>query len=76
MTKKMPLEQVERQVIQLPPIESRERNNLLKWAEVTDLCLLLRRAVLQATLADNEADRRLFKEIREMKEERWHTSPS
>ena len=52
------------------------RDNLQAWAEVTDLCLLLRRAVLRAILPDEEVEKRLFAEIREHKEARWRTSPS
>ena len=52
------------------------RNNLLAWAALTDLCLTLRRAVLMATLSPDEADRRVFEEIRELKEARWRMSGS
>ena len=50
--------------------------NLLAWAALTDLCLVLRRSVLMATLPEEEAERRLFEEIREFKEARWCTNRS
>ena len=43
---------------------------------MTDLCLVLRRSVLMATLPEEEAERRLFEEIREFKEARWCTNRS
>jgi hypothetical protein len=45
--------------------------NLYAWAELTDLCLQLRRAVLAATLPDDQVEQELFSSIREFKERAW-----
>ena len=50
--------------------------NLLQCAELTDLCLRLRYAVLRQGYPDEEAERRLFSEIREAKERAWRKIPS
>lgn len=49
--------------------------NLAAWAEITDLCLALRRAVLAQSIPAEEVEARLFAEIRERKERAWRTTP-
>ena len=57
-----------------PPSETIVEN-LHAWAEITDLCLMLRRAVLARTVPEEQLDTRLFAEIREWKERQWRTTP-
>lgn len=50
--------------------------NLLRTAELTDLCLKLRLAVLKTTCSDREAREKLMSEVRQAKEWAWRRSPS
>lgn len=52
----------------------RLRRNIQTWAEVTDLCLELRKAVLKAKIGigdDAELTRRVLAEIVAIKEKEW-----
>lgn len=52
----------------------RAEKNLLRWAEVTALCLELRKAALvHGGLTDAEAERQVWVEIRLSKELGWPT---
>ncbi len=46
-------------------------DNLYAWAEVTDLCLMLKRSVLAASVPEGQLERELFLRIREWKERQW-----
>ncbi|MEK7747951.1 MAG: hypothetical protein AAB300_02600 [Nitrospirota bacterium] len=48
--------------------------NLYAWAELTDLCLCLKRSVLALTIPKENVEEALFRGIREYKEEQWRTS--
>lgn len=51
--------------------------NLARWAEVTELCLSLRKAVLKRqfqALSFPEIEKRLWQEIRKQKERKWEQS--
>lgn len=50
--------------------------NLLRCAELTDLCLQLRLAVLKQEYLDQEARQKVMKEIRQAKEQAWQNNPS
>lgn len=50
--------------------------NLAAWAEITGLCLALRRAVLAQSVPADQVEARLFAEIRERKERAWRTTPT
>jgi hypothetical protein len=50
-------------------------NNLYAWAELTDLCLCLKRSVLALTFPEEKVEEALFRSIREHKENQWRTSP-
>jgi len=45
--------------------------NLLRTAELTDLCLHLRAAVLKGDSRDREAFQKVMKEVRQAKERAW-----
>ena len=45
--------------------------NLLRCGELTELCLELRLAVLRQEFSDEEARKRLWREIREPKHRAW-----
>lgn len=50
---------------------SRITENLVLCCELTDLCLRLRLAVLKEKWSEEEADRRLWREIIDSKERAW-----
>ena len=45
--------------------------NLYAWAELTDLCLMLKRSVLAMSVPEKRLERELFLRIREWKERQW-----
>lgn len=57
------------------PFSERAARNLQSWAEITELCLALRRAVLAQSVPAEQVEERLFAEIRERKERAWRTTP-
>lgn len=57
------------------PLSERAARNLRAWAEITELCLALRRAVLAQSVPREQVEERLFAEIRERKERAWQTTP-
>ena len=50
--------------------------NLLRCAELTDLCLHLRFAVLKQEYLDHEARQKVMSEVRQAKEQAWRRNPS
>jgi hypothetical protein len=48
--------------------------NLYAWAELTDLCLMLKRSVLAATVPEERLEHELFLSIREWKERQWRVN--
>lgn len=50
--------------------------NLDRWAEITALAIELRKAVLARTIGAEEAEARVWVEMREAKEAAWTTTPS
>jgi hypothetical protein len=58
-------------------VESRRiTENLLRCAELTDLCLQLRLAVLKQEYLDHEARQKVMSEVRQAKEQAWRRNPS
>lgn len=47
------------------------QKNLKKWLEITDLSLNLKLAYLKEYYPEREANKILFKEIRDYKESKW-----
>ena len=58
------------------PAAERAADNLSAWADITNLCLMLRRAVLAQSVPEDQLEERLFAEIRERKERAWRTTPT
>lgn len=56
--------------------EARQVENLRRAAELTDLCLALRCAVLGPHDSPHEAMKRVMREVLEAKERAWRPSPS
>jgi len=50
--------------------------NLLRCAELTDLCMQLRLAVLKQESPDREARQKVMSEVRQAKERAWRRNPS
>jgi hypothetical protein len=58
-------------------VESRRiTENLLRCAELTDLCLQLRLAVLRQEYPDHEARQKVMSEVRQAKEQVWRRNHS
>jgi len=58
-------------------VESRRiTENLLRCAELTDLCLQLRLAVLKQEYLDHETRQKVMSEVRQAKEQAWRRNPS
>ncbi len=58
-------------------VESRRiTENLLRCAELTDLCLQLRLAVLRREYPDHEARQKVMSEVRQAKEQVWRRNRS
>lgn len=55
---------------------SRITKNLLECAELTDLCLQLRIAVLRQEWPEQEALRKVMREVRQAKERAWRQNRS
>ena len=49
---------------------------LNRWAEITELAIELRKAVLSLRVSRAEAEGLVWREIREAKEKAWTTAPS
>jgi hypothetical protein len=58
------------------PLSEQAAKNLAAWAEITNLCLALRRAVLAQSIPSEQVEARLFAEIRERKERAWRMTPT
>jgi len=59
--------------------ENKIAANLMRWAEITELCLALRKAVLKRQfphLPPAEIEKRLWQEIRKQKERAWKKQAS
>jgi hypothetical protein len=54
----------------------RVTQNLLQCGELTELCLELRLAVLRQECPEDEARRRLWRDILQAKERAWQRNPS
>lgn len=50
--------------------------NLDRWAELTALCIELRKALLAGTGTEGDIERRVWTGLRENKERAWTNSPS
>lgn len=52
-------------------LELKAAENLDRWAEITTLAIELRKAVLAREVGEEEAESRVWAEIRERKEKEW-----
>ena len=57
-------------------LSEKASQNLALWAEVTALAIELRRAVLAKTLGDEAAERAVWADLIQNKEEAWTHNPS
>ncbi len=55
----------------MDPLSEKVTKNLYAWAELTDLCLMLKRSVLAASVPEERLEHELFLSIRESKERQW-----
>lgn len=57
-------------------LELKAAENLDRWAEITALAIELRTAVLARDMSEEEAESRVWVEMREAKESAWTNTPS
>lgn len=56
------------------PAPSNAAANLDRWAEVTALVIELRKALLRPECEEDEAERSVWSELRDLKEQAWTRS--